>query len=183
MPAPNDAVISYIDNSKQQIVDFLRKLISFPSVTGNEKGIQTFISSWLNDQLGITADVWEPDLEQLRKHPGYVPVDEDYKNRPNVVGVYKGKGSGRSLLFNGHVDVIPAGPEEAWNTNPWEGTIRDGRIYGRGASDMKSGLAAYSMALHAIMQSGLRLKGDVILEYTVDEELSGNGTLATITRG
>jgi acetylornithine deacetylase len=183
MQTPNDVVISYIDNSKQQIVDFLRKLISFPSVTGSEKGIQTFISSWLSDQLGVTVDVWEPDLEQLRKHPGYVPVDKDYKNRPNVVGVYKGKGSGRSLLFNGHVDVIPAGPEEAWTTNPWEGAVRDGRIYGRGASDMKSGLAAYSMALHAIMQSGLKLKGDVILEYTVDEELSGNGTLAAIARG
>lgn len=164
-------------------MNFLRKLISFPSVTGNEEDIQTFISSWLKDRLGITVDVWEPDLEQLKKHPGYVPVDKDYKNRPNVVGVYKGKGAGRSLLFNGHVDVIPAGPAEAWNTDPWGGTVKDGKIYGRGASDMKAGLAAYSMAMDAVIRSGLKLKGDVILEYTVDEELSGNGTLAAITRG
>jgi acetylornithine deacetylase len=183
MPTPNEVVISHIDDSKQEIVNFLRKLISFPSVTGNEEDIQTFISNWLNDRLGITVDVWEPDLEQLKKHPGYVPVDKDYKNRPNVVGVYKGKGAGRSLLFNGHVDVIPAGPAEAWNTDPWGGTVKDGKIYGRGASDMKAGLAAYSMAMDAVIRSGLKLKGDVILEYTVDEELSGNGTLATITRG
>ncbi|MGA2973658.1 MAG: ArgE/DapE family deacylase [Candidatus Bathyarchaeia archaeon] len=183
MPNPREIVTSHIDNSSEEIVDFLRKLIRFPSVTGNEKDIQTFISGWLKDRLGITIDVWEPDIEELRKHPGYVPVDRDYKNRPNVVGVYKGKGTGRSLLFNGHVDVIPAGAEDAWNTSPWEGKVQDGKIYGRGASDMKAGLAAYSMALDAVIKSGLKLKGDVILEYTVDEELSGNGTLAAITRG
>lgn len=183
MPNPREVVTSYIDNNREEIVDFLRRLISYPSVTGNETDIQTFISGWLKDRLGITVDVWEPDIEELRKHPGYVPVDKDYQNRPDVVGVYKGNDAGRSLLFNGHVDVIPAGAEDTWNTNPWEGTVQDGKIYGRGASDMKAGLAAYSMAMDAIIKSGLKLKGDVILEYTVDEELSGNGTLATITRG
>ncbi len=183
MSNPRDIVLSRIDNSSNEIVDFLQKLISYPSVTGNEKDIQVFISNWLKDRLGIAVDVWEPDLHELRRHPGYVPVDRDYKNRPNVVGLRKGQGSGRSLLFNGHVDVIPAGPEDLWQTNPWSGTVRDGKIFGRGASDMKAGLAAYTMAMDAIIKSGLKLKGDVILEYTVDEELSGNGTLATITRG
>ena len=183
MPRPSEVVNSYIDNNMREVVNFLRKLISYPSVTGNEKDIQSFISSWLKDQLGITVDVWEPNLEDLKKHPGYVPVDRDYKDRPNVVGFCKGKGGGRSLLFNGHVDVIPAGSEETWQSSPWEGTVEGGRIYGRGASDMKAGLAAYSMAMDAILHSGFALKGDVILEYTVDEELSGNGTLAAITRG
>ena len=183
MSNPRETVLSQINGAREEIVTFLRELISYPSVTGEEKEIQGFISRWLKDHLDIAVDVWEPDLDELRRHPGYVPVDRDYKNRPNVVGVYKGQASGRSLLFNGHVDVIPAGPEDAWQTNPWAGTVRDGKIFGRGASDMKSGLAAYSMAMHAIMKSGLKLKGDVILEYTVDEELSGNGTLAAITRG
>jgi acetylornithine deacetylase len=183
MSNPREKVLSQIDTASHEIVDFLRELISYPSVTGDEKDIQAFISDWLKQRLGITVDVWEPDLDELKRHPGYVPVDRDYKNRPNVVGFYKGHGSGRSLLFNGHVDVIPAGPEDAWQTNPWAGTVRDGKIFGRGASDMKAGLAAYTMAVNAIIKSGLKLKGNVILEYTVDEELSGNGTLAAIMRG
>ncbi len=183
MSKPRENVLSHIDKSSKEIVDFLRELISYPSVTGDEKGIQAFISNWLKERLGIAVDVWEPDLNELKRHPGYVPVERDYKNRPNVVGRYKGNGSGRSLLFNGHVDVIPAGSEDAWQTNPWAGTVRDGKIFGRGASDMKAGLAAYTMAMHAIIKSGIKLKGDVILEYTVDEELSGNGTLAAIMRG
>ncbi len=183
MSDPHEKVLSRIDGDHNEIIGFLQKLISYPSVTGDEKEIQAFISTWLRDELAITVDVWEPNLDDLKRHPGYVPVDRDYKNRPNVVGIYKGRGSGRSLLLNGHVDVIPAGPEDAWQSSPWTGTVRDGKIFGRGASDMKAGLAAYTMAIHAIIKSGLKLKGDVILEYTVDEELSGNGTLAAITRG
>jgi acetylornithine deacetylase len=183
MSNPREIVLSRIDSNRDEIVGYLQKLISYPSVTGDEKEIQTFIASWLKETLGITVDVWEPDLEELKRHPGYVPVDRDYEKRPNVVGRYKGVGSGRSLLFNGHVDVIPAGPADAWQSNPWAGEVRESKIFGRGASDMKAGLAAYTMALHAIIKSGLKLKGDVILEYTVDEELSGNGTLAAIMRG
>jgi acetylornithine deacetylase len=183
VPSPRETVIKQIENNSKEIVDFLRELISYPSVTGEEKDIQAFIARWLKDHLSVVVDVWEPNLEELKHHPGYVPVNRDYRNRPNVVGVYKGGGSGRSLLFNGHVDVIPSGPEEAWQSNPWAGTVRDGKVFGRGASDMKAGLASYTMALHAIIASGLKLRGDVILEYTVDEELSGNGTLAAITRG
>jgi len=183
VPDSREAVLSKIDKSSNEIVDFLSKLISYHSVTGDEKDIQVFVSDWLKNQLGITVDVWEPELDELKRHPGYVPVDRDYKNRPNVVGVCKGHGSGRSLLFNGHVDVIPSGPEEAWQDDPWAGKVRDGKVFGRGASDMKSGLAAYTMALQAIVKSDIKLKGDVILEYTVDEELSGNGTLAALMRG
>jgi acetylornithine deacetylase len=183
MPSPQEVILSQVDNSRDAIVKFLRELISYPSVTGDEKAIQTFISNWLGDRLGVAVDVWEPDLDDLKHHPGYVPVDRGYENRPNVVGVYTGKGSGRSLLLNGHVDVIPAGPEDAWQSGPWAGDVRDGKMFGRGASDMKAGLAAYTMAMHAIINSHINLKGDVILEYTVDEELSGNGTLAAIMRG
>jgi acetylornithine deacetylase len=163
MNKPQEVVTSFINDNQNEIVNFLCKLISYPSVTGDERNIQGFISNWLRDRLAVNVDVWEPDLEELKKHPGYVAVNRDYKDRPNVVGLQKGKGGGRSLLFNGHVDVIPADPQEAWNTNPWEGVVRDGRIYGRGASDMKAGLAAYSMAMDAIIQSGIKLKGDVIL--------------------
>jgi acetylornithine deacetylase len=175
-------VIQWIDREKNQIVEFLRNLIQFPSVTGDEGEIQKFIHSKL-EKMGLTVEVWEPDLAILKNHPAFVAVSKGYEGRPNVVGVLRGAGGGKSLLLNGHVDVIPAGAPEAWTHHPWSGDVADGRIYGRGGSDMKSGLAAMTMAVESILQSGLRLKGDLILEYTVDEELSGNGTLACVIKG
>jgi acetylornithine deacetylase len=178
----NEKVLKNIEKNKSMVVDFLKDLIKFQSVTGNEKQIQEFIAKTLKD-MNLDVDVWEPNLDELSKHPAYVPVTMGYKDRPNVVGVYRGKENNRSLLLNGHVDVIPPGPLESWRYDPWGGEEEQGKIYGRGASDMKSGLAAMTMALWFILESDIELKGKVIMEYTVDEELSGNGTLACILRG
>ncbi len=175
-------VLNWIEREQEQIVRFLQELIRIPSVTGEEGKIQTFISGKLGE-MGLEVDIWEPDLEALKKHPAYVAVNQGYEGRPNVVGTLKGSGGGRSLLFNGHVDVIPAGAPESWVQDPWSGDLVGGRVYGRGASDMKAGLAAMTMALQSILAVGIRLKGDIILEYTVDEELSGNGTLACVMKG
>jgi acetylornithine deacetylase len=175
-------VLERIERDREAIINFLQKLISIPSETGNEKNIQEFIAETLI-QMGLDVDVWEPNIAELRRHPGYVSGAEHYKDRPNVVGILRGKGNGKSLLLNGHVDVIPPGPLDAWEHNPWRGEIEAGKIYGRGASDMKSGLAAMTMALNAINKAGVSLAGNVYSEYTVDEELSGNGTLACILKG
>lgn len=176
------AVLKLIDGRKDEIIEFLGKLVSFPSVTGDELEIQNFISGKLSD-MGLDVDMWEPDHDALRRHPAYVAVERGYANRPNVVGLCRGVGNGKSLLFNGHVDVIPTGPLDAWSYGPFSAEIHGNRLYGRGASDMKSGLAAMTMALDSLIQLDIRLKGDVILEYTMDEELSGNGTLACVMRG
>ena len=177
-----EKVLRYIEKNQKETVGSLQKLISIPSVTGNEKEAQEFVTEKWN-RMGLSVDVWEPKVEELKGHSGHVPVVGDYRNRPNVVSVLKGEGGGKSLLFNGHVDVIPPGPHEAWEYGPWSGRVENGRVYGCGASDMKSGLVAMTAALDAIIKSEVRLKGDVILESTVDEELSGNGTLACILRG
>jgi acetylornithine deacetylase len=175
-------VLEHIEKRRISIVEFLRTLISIPSVTGDELQIQKFIAQKLKN-MGLQVDMWEPDLEELKKHPAYLPPEREYWNRPNVVGIYKGIGGGRSLLFNGHVDVIPAGPLDAWKHPPWSGEIEGNRLYGRGASDMKSGLAAMTMAVETLINLKVKLKGDVILEYTMDEEATGNGTLACVTKG
>jgi acetylornithine deacetylase len=174
--------LDWIEQNRNTIISFLQDLIRIPSVTGEEGPIQEFIASRLKE-MGLSVDVFEPDLPSLRRHPAFVEVSQDYKGRPNVVGVLKGAGGGKSLLFNGHVDVIPAGAPESWQHGSWSGDAADGRVYGRGASDMKAGLAAMTMAVKAIRESGIRLRGDLILEYTVDEELSGNGTLACVMKG
>lgn len=175
-------VLKLIDQRRDEIIEFLGKLVSFPSVTGDELEIQNFISGKLRE-MGLDIDMWEPDHDALRSHPAYVAVERGYANRPNVVGLCRGAGNGRSLLFNGHVDVIPPGPLDAWSYGPFSAEIHGDRLYGRGASDMKSGLAAMTMALDSLIRLDIRLKGDVILEYTMDEELSGNGTLACVMKG
>lgn len=108
---------------------------------------------------------------------------EALPRRENVAGTLTGAGGGRSLILNGHVDVVPAGPAAAWPHDPWAGEIVDGRIWGRGSCDMKGGLAAGIGALWALRDAGIRLRGDVVFQAVVDEEAGGPGTIAAIERG
>jgi len=192
-----DSLIRIIDEKRDEYVRFLQELVRIPSImlTEGEKAAQEFIVKKLQS-IGCSVDMWETEWNELKnaksKTTGqalYVPVEtwisdyEGLKNRPNVVGVYHGKGKGRSLLLNGHVDVVPAGPVERWKHGPWSGDVEDGRLYGRGAVDMKAGLAAIILAVDSVQSAGINLKGDVILESVVDEETGGNGTLACMLRG
>ena len=173
---------SWVDDNRDLLISFLQDILRIPSVTGDEAAIQSFLADYL-DREGFQVDVFVPSLDELKKHPAFVPVSMSYDGRPNVVATLPGTGGGRSLLFNGHVDVIPEGPESNWEHGCWSGDLADGRIYGRGASDMKSGVAAFTMALKVLKENGIKLKGDVIAEYVMDEELSGNGTLACVMKG
>ncbi len=175
-------LLAEVDAHREEIVELLRSLVRIPSVTGDEGEIQNFIAEYLR-KMGLEVDVWESDWEALKKHPEYVFVNRGYEGRPNVVSVLKGAGGGRSLLLNGHTDTVPNGPSDAWEHGPLSADIENGRLYGRGASDMKSGVAAIIMAAKCFMSTGLKPKGDVILDFVVDEELSGHGTLDTILRG
>jgi acetylornithine deacetylase len=106
--------------------------------------------------------------------------------RENCVGVRRGAGGGRSLILNGHVDVVPAGDPARWRGGaPWSGAVDDGRIWGRGATDMKAGLVAMAFAAIAIAETGTRLAGDVILQAVVGEETMEHelGTTACLRRG
>lgn len=176
------AIIDKVEENREYAIDFLRKMISIPSVTGDEAAIQAFVAEHMR-RIGLDVDMWETDWEELKKHPGYRPVERGYENRPNIVGTYKGTGDGRSLLLNGHTDVIPVGDGSGWSDDPWSANIREGRIYGRGSADMKSGVASHILAVEFLKQLGLRTKGDVYVNVVIDEEVSGHGTLDTVIRG
>jgi acetylornithine deacetylase len=179
-PGDRAKLLRTIEQNRDKAIALLRKMISIPSVTGDEAAIQKYLAGYL-ENVGLDVDMWETDLDELRKHPGYRPVQRGYEGRPNLVATWRGSGGGRSLLLNGHTDVIPVG--EGWSEDPWSAAIRDGRIYGRGSADMKSGVASHIMAVELIKAAGLRLKGDVLINVVVDEEVSGHGTLDTVIRG
>ena len=180
--ANRQKILAEIDANKEGAIAFLQTMVSIPSVTGDEAAIQRFVSDHMKS-IGLSVDMWETNWEELKKHPGYRPVDRGYSGRPNIVGTLKGTGGGRSLLLNGHTDVIPVGKGEGWTDDPWSGKIRNGRIYGRGSCDMKSGVASHILAVEALKKIDLTPKGDVMINVVIDEEVSGHGTLDTVIRG
>ncbi len=175
-------IVETIDTNRDKAIKFLQDMIKIPSVTGDEAKIQAFLSDYLS-RLGLKVDLWESDWEALKKHPGYIPVERGYEGRPNIVATWKGAGGGRSILLNGHTDVIPVGNGEGWSDNPWSAKVKDGRIYGRGSCDMKSGVASHILAVEFLKAAGIKLKGDVLINVVIDEEVSGHGTLDTVIRG
>jgi acetylornithine deacetylase len=175
-------ILQAVDDNRHDVIQFLQQLIQHQSITGQEGAIQQFIASSL-ETMGLTVDVFEVEADSLRDYSGFLEPELPMSGRPNVVGVWKGTGGGKSILLNGHVDTVPLEPIEEWKEGPLSGAVREGRVSGRGASDMKGGVAAMIMAVQLLKRQGLQLKGDVIIESVVDEERTGLGTLACVHRG
>lgn len=173
---------------EQEVIDLTTSLIRYPSeITendGNEGPAQYFLADYLQKGGFDSVDIFLPtDVPGIEKHSGWWP-NQNYENRPNVVAVRRGTGNGRSLILNGHMDVVPRGDESKWQYPPFSGTVKDGYIYGRGACDMKGGIAVMVMAAEAIRRAGIQLAGDLIIESVVAEETGVyNGTLACCLRG
>lgn len=175
-------VSEWIHINQVEWVNFLKQLIQIPSTQGMELEIQELVAKKLSE-LGFEVDVWEPDGKTLKKHPYFYSPREIFTGSPNVVGVLKGSGAGRSIVLNGHVDVVPAGDLEQWSADPYCGTIVGGNMYGRGSTDMKGGNVSMMIAIEAIQSLNIRLKGDIIFQSVVEEESGGAGTLAAIVKG
>lgn len=176
---PEDRAVAAVDALGGEYLRFLADLVRCPTLLGQEAECQDLIYRRLVD-LGLETRKWEPDPELLQSHPDFVPVKRDYAGRPNVAGVLVPSGSGgRSLVLNGHVDVVPLGHLHWWSFDPWGAEVREGRMYGRGALDMKSGLVAALLAVAAVRESGARLRGPVRVESVIEEECTGNGMLAS----
>jgi len=162
------------------LLDVLGELIAFQSLGGDESPIQEHMAT-LMASLGMTVDLWEIPLDEIRHHPAY-SADIERDCALGVVGRW-GRGDGPKLVLNGHVDVVPAGEFDLWSVPPWEMTIADGRVYGRGSVDMKGGLCCALSAIRALQNAGVELTGEVNIQSVVGEEDGGVGTLATIERG
>ncbi|NNJ08995.1 ArgE/DapE family deacylase [Chloroflexales bacterium ZM16-3] len=165
------------------LLTYLCDLVAVRSLDGTpeENDAQDHVAGQMA-RCGLDVDRWEIDLAQAYAHPA-CSWEVERPRALGVVGSLKGVGDGPSLLFNGHVDVVPAGDEANWSFPPWRGTLANGRVYGRGALDMKGGLCCAIFAAKAIRDAGVSLRGDLKIQSVVGEEDGGLGTLASILRG
>ena len=132
----------------------------------------------------ITEDPMEESVirECYEKHQEG-NLGHNQEGRYNVYALFRGKSGGKSILFNSHIDVMPADETGAWTTPPFAPEVRDGKIYGRGTADMKGGLMASVMAVKLLQDAGYDLPGDVIITSVCDEEGGGNGSMQAVMRG
>lgn len=160
MSQSKQEVLAWIDEHKEDMIAFLKEYISYRSATEHEEDVQRqFIRPFLENNMGWT---------------GVSIVDvSDAEDRPNVNARWQTKGSGRSLLLNGHSDVVDVSDdaaEEKWDKDPWDAIIEDGKLFGRGANDMKGPNTAMIWAVKALMESNVELEGDVMVSFVVGEE-------------
>lgn len=176
-------ILDAVDAAFDTQLAFTQELVRHPSLRTNEGSAQDLLHSAMA-QRGLEMDRWELDPGELSTHEGFGPVTVSYEGVTNVVGTYRPTAEeGRSLILNGHVDVVPEGPCDAWSRSPWDAPIIDGWLYGRGAGDMKAGLAANLFAFDAVRTAGLEPAGRIHFQSVVEEECTGNGSLAALLRG
>lgn len=168
---------------RDRLVDDLQTLVRMSSVTGSEEIVADWAAGALQE-LGLQVEIIRPDLTRLRADPAWPGEEMTRTTLPVVVG-RGGPPSGRRLILSGHLDVVPPGDPLTWTTDPYAAEIRDGRLYGRGACDMKGGVAAILAAVRSIAVDGSlhHLGGEVMVVLVPSEEDGGQGTLAAIRSG
>ena len=183
MTKAENAILAEVDRLNDDMVDFASRLVAEPSTLGNEASVLRV----MEDQLSSLG--WKPrrvaiDPEKLKTHPGFAPVPWGYQGRYCLAAVRPADaGGGKSALFNGHLDVVSEEPASQWSRDPYRPEIIDGWLHGRGAGDMKSGVAAMVFALAAVEKAGLGLAAPVTVEGVIEEECTGNGALACMAAG
>jgi acetylornithine deacetylase len=184
-------VIAAIGERRADIADLLAELIRFDTTTRgepdeparDEEPLQARLAAIL-EAAGAEVELWEPTPGELDRWPRQVPEGLTFAGRPQMLARFAGTGSGgRSLLFNGHVDVVSAEPRGRWTSDPFAPEIRDGRLYGRGACDMKGGVAAMVVAAEVLAAERALPPGDLLVNTVTDEEWNGAGSLAAVAHG
>jgi len=162
-----------LDDDRNYATDLTQKLVRIPSV--NPK----FIKDPDQNRESAVQDMVEAELKSIGMSINRWDV---FPDRPNVIGELAGSEE-HSLLLCGHIDVVPVGDRAAWTVDPFGGDVKDGKLYGRGAVDMKSGVAAAIAAIRAIRTAGIELDGRVAMHSVVDEETGGFGAIDAVKRG
>lgn len=174
------------------LLDLLADMIAIESVANEETPAQERVAEEMHD-LGLEVDAWPIDFDELKRHPAYTS-DVDRHEGLGVVGTYRGSspapqsgtaGSppGRTLILNGHVDVVPAGDLTRWTRPPFRLTQEGDRLFGRGVVDMKGAVCSALAAVRALRDAEVQLAGALQIQSVIAEEDGGAGTLATIERG
>ena len=181
LPSGVAAALSAVDPAR--LVALLQELLAVPTVTGSaaESEGQHQLARRL-EVAGMQTDLWPVDLAATTAHPDFPGMEAPRDEAWGLVGTWGGE-DGPTVVLNGHLDVVPVGAADAWSSPPWAGAVRAGRVLGRGACDMKGGLACQVVAVEALREAGVRLRGRVQLQSVVGEEDGGLGTFATLQRG
>jgi acetylornithine deacetylase len=184
LTATESDILAAVAASRDEHIARLQDLVRYPSLLGQEDDAQAHMARSF-EALGLAVRQFEIDHEKIRQHPGYSPSLISYAGRRNVVGLHQPQGPvrGRSLILNGHIDVVPVGYEGLWTTPPFEPRVDGDRVYGRGANDMKAGIVSYTMAMALLQRLGFEPAAPVILQSVIEEECTGNGALACLVEG
>jgi acetylornithine deacetylase len=181
-------VCEAIETGRDELVGLASALIAFDTTarevgdpSRDEAALQEYLAGRLGAS-GASVEMWEPDAAAMAGKP-LVPPGLSFEGRPQLIARLKGRGGGRSLVFNGHIDVVSAEPRSEWTTDPFLPSVRDGLLYGRGACDMKGGIAAMVFAVETLCALGLSLDGDLLVATNTDEESSGAGGTALVEHG
>ena len=179
-PGARRAILEAADALRDDATALLARLVRHRSVLGEEASCLAEMEA-VYGEIGLAPRRVAVEPEALAAHPGFSPPLIPYAGRDNVVAVHHPRAvRGRSLMLQGHVDVVPEGAADLWTTPPYEPAIRDGRMYGRGAADMKAGIAAYVTAFRALRLAGLQPAAEVQMAAVIEEECTGNGALAVM---
>ena len=177
------AILKSVDEGFDEQLAFTQELVRLPSLRGEEHTAQDFMAAAMRKR-GFDVDQWRIDVDAIKDLPGFAPVKVSYENAFNVVGSYRPRDvSGRSLILNGHIDVVPTGALERWSRSPFDPHMEDGWMYGRGSGDMKAGLGLMIYAYDAILRAGHAPAAPIFFQSVVEEECTGNGALACLQRG
>ena len=182
-------IVDEIERRRDDLVGLLADLIAFdttaratPDAPAREEAA---LQRYLAERLGAAraeTDVWEPAPEEVAG-TRLAPDGLRFDGRPQLAARFQGAGGGRSLLLNGHIDVVASEPREAWTSHPNRAEVRDGKLYGRGAADMKGGVAAMTFAAETLAALDVPLAGDLTVCTVTDEESTGAGGLAAVAHG
>lgn len=176
------AALSAVDGAA--VARTLLELLAVPSVTGSaaESDLQHLLAGHLR-RLDLDVDLWSMDLPELRADPAFPGTEAPREEAWGLVGSTSGDDDGPSLVLQGHVDVVPPGDRTRWAGDPFVPRIVGDVVHGRGACDMKAGLAAVLGALTAIRTADVRLRGRLAAHFVVGEEDGGLGAFGTLRRG